>query len=78
MLATLELVIEEIKEVKSDVKDSLKILNGNGEVGLVARVDSNTKFREKTTGTTEKFLNYVYKITIGIILAYIATKVGLS
>jgi len=30
---------EDIKEIKSDIKDVLSILNGNGKVGLCAKVN---------------------------------------
>jgi len=39
----LEMIHEDVKSVKSSVSNIYKIINGNGKIGLVTKVELNTK-----------------------------------
>jgi len=75
-------LLADINEVKKDVRMILKILNGNGVMGLVAKVLNFEIWKESISDakliSKNRILDNVFKIAAGILLAYIAYKLQLK
>jgi len=74
------LLLQEFKNLSNDVKLALKILNGNGAPGVVAKVDSLEKqqkicMSQKAT-TISQVINFILKLFCGLLLLYISFQLG--
>ena len=58
-----------IEEIQTDVKAILKILNGNGELGLVAKTINNEKAIKELQARPTNVKNWVIAIAIIINMA---------
>lgn len=54
---------EDIREIKTDMKEIFRILNGNGGDGLKVRIDRNTAFRRNAS----RALWILFAAMVGII-----------
>lgn len=65
-----------MNELKSDVKNVLKILNGNGDLGLVAKVKINTFNMQDIMNTKKvsfwKVTDCVLRLASGAVLIWVA------
>lgn len=50
---------EILKEIRDDVKAIWKILNGNGELGLVAKVSNHEKYIDSLRSTINRAIFYI-------------------
>ena len=71
-------VSAELKEIKDDMKHVLKILNGNGVPGLVAKVDANCSWISRQIENSSGTTTFIFRAFLAIILSFIAAKVGLT
>lgn len=65
----IQLIHDDVKEVKRDVKDIYKILNGNGHDGLTHKVDRNSAFRIKIERREYRLWGALASIAVGIAVA---------
>lgn len=68
----------DIAEIKSDTKDIKRILNGNGQPGLVAKVYSHDKHISNQQRRQWDITTMIFRTVIGILVTYIAYRVGLK
>jgi len=64
---------EDIREIKTDVKDIFRIVNGNGDDGLKVRIDRNTRFRKNASRALWMLFGAVIGM-IAIIIRIMITK----
>ena len=69
---------EAIKEIRTDMKDIKKLLNGNGEIGVVEKARRAYEYAEKAEVSKNGLLDWAFRAVVGILLAYIAARIGLS
>ncbi len=69
---------QDIQEIKTDIKDILKILNGNGRIGLVAKSQMCYDWMLNVKSDKNNIAMFVYRGILVLILGFIATKVGLK
>lgn len=69
---------KKIEDTNKTVKEIRKILVGNGEVGLCEQVRNHESFIEKFKKRRYDLTTTVYRLILGIIIAYIAVQVGLK
>lgn len=69
---------DDIVEIKRDVKDIKKVINGNGELGLAAKTQLLYQWMERADKSKNGLLDWCFRIAISLILAYIAHEVGLK
>lgn len=69
---------EAIKEIRTDIKDVKKLLNGNGEIGIAEKARRAFEYTEKAEVSKNGTLDWAFRAVVGILLAYIAAKLGLS
>ena len=55
-----------------------KRINGNGDLGIEAKARLSYEYIQKATASKNGLLDWVFRCVIMIVLAYIATKVGLK
>ncbi len=63
-----------LETLEAKVEDVLKILNGNGKIGLVAKVQILWEGQK----TKQGLLDWAFRIIIATVLGYVALKVGLK
>ncbi len=68
----------DLQEIKTDVKDIKKILNGNGQIGVVAKVEYHELWIQRQKSKRDSIVNFVYRAVIAVVVGYIAIKVGLK
>ena len=66
-----------IKDISGDIKDVLKLLNGNGEIGMCAKVELHDQYITKQAKTKAGYVTFIVRTVFGILLVYIAAKLGL-
>ena len=71
-------ILSSINDLKIDVKNILRILNGNGEVGLVAEVKINTNniqgLLDARKVTFSKVFDWGLKLLLAVLVLYLTTK----
>lgn len=78
-------LVNDIAEIKDDMKSVKYILNGNGKPGLVAVVDSQGKtiaelktINEDRSKEGKDLWTFVYRTLLAVAITYLCWKVGLT
>ena len=74
-------LMEMVGEIRDKVTSLKVCLMGNmneGKPGLLSRVKENEEFRIKAEARNTDLITHVYRSIIGIILVFIAVKVGMK
>lgn len=71
---SIEAAVEEIKE---DVKGILKIMNGNGGLGICAKVELHDSFIRGEKRKRGGLLDFAFRAIIFVLVSFIAVKVGM-
>lgn len=67
-----------LETLESKVDNILLIMNGNGKVGLCAKVELNSDFIVREKKRRSGLVTMIIRGIVLILLAYIASRVGLS
>ena len=70
--------MDDLKEVKQDVKDIKKMLVGNGSVGVAEMARRAFKYTEWHKASKNGLLDWVFRAIILLMLGAIAVKLGLK
>lgn len=70
--------MEDLTEVKVDVKEIKKMLLGNGKVGVSEMARRAFDYTQWHKASKNGLLDWVFRIGIAIIVGFIAVKVGLK
>jgi len=62
-----------LETVEAKVDNILKVMNGNGKIGIIAKVQMLWEGKKTSMG----LVDWAFRITIASVLGYIAVKVGL-
>ena len=63
---------DDIQEIKSDVKEVKKILNGNGKAGLVAQVLSHDEHIRESKKRNWDLGTFIFRAFLAVLVTYIA------
>jgi len=66
------------EELKKELADIKKILLGNGEIGVAEMARRSFTYMQHLSKTKNGLLDWTYRVAIGILLTFIAVKVGLK
>jgi len=66
------------KEHKKRTGNLEMIINGNGKLGMAAKVNLLYEWMLATKATKNGVLDWTFRMAISILLAFIAVKVGLK
>ena len=69
---------QQLDEIKADVKAILKLHNGNGQIGFIAKCQMCYDWMIQAKDNKNSVLMSAYRAMIVIILGFIAVKVGLK
>ncbi len=65
----IQMIHDNVKEVKDDVKNIYRMLNGNGHDGLTHKVDRNSAFRVKIERREYRLWGVMASLAVGIAVA---------
>lgn len=71
-------MIKDIEDIKKDVEDVKHLLNGNGKIGMAAKVELHEQYINDQKARNSDLFTTAYRALIGLAIAYIAYKVGFS
>lgn len=69
---------EKIKEIGDDTKQILKLLNGNGTLGIVAKVENHDTYINGQIKNKTGIMTFAFRFVLSIAIGYIAVKLGLK
>lgn len=69
---------QQLDEIKADVKSILKLLNGNGKIGFIAKCQMCYDWMLQAKTNKNSILMSLYRTALVLILGFIAVKVGLK
>ncbi len=67
-----------IRELKDDVSEIKKMLLGNGKIGVVEMARRSFDYMLAEKANKSGLLTWTFRVCIGIVLGYIAMRVGLK
>lgn len=73
-----ELMQDQLNEIKDDVKSILKLLNGNGKIGFIAKCQMVYDWMLQVKSDKGNIVMFAYRVMLALILGFIAVKVGLK
>jgi hypothetical protein len=68
----------DLEEIKADVKSILKIMNGNGTRGCIAKQEELYDWMTQSKKNKWGLLDHVFKLVITVVVFYIASQIGLK
>ena len=71
-------ILEKLGNLEDKIEKVFKILNGNGEMGIVAKVLSMETYIKSLKNSKSKVVDYVWKFSSGGILMWIAYRLGMK
>ena len=70
--------MSELKEIKEDVKAILRILNGNGKVGLVAKCQQVYDWMIRVKSDKHSIGMLAYRTVLVLGIGFIAVRLGIK
>jgi len=82
LISTIEMIREKVVENGNDVKDIKKILNGNGHVGLVGKVqfleDHAADCKNSKSKWADRFIDRGFQVVVVLAIAWLSVQFGLK
>ena len=74
LMGKVDYICEKVTEVKLCLLGDM----AKGETGAIADIKDNTDFRHKVENRNTSLVTFAYRTVIGIVILYIAAKVGVK
>jgi len=71
-------ILLDLQEVKEGIKSTNKLLLGNGKIGVAEMARRAFEYMQCNKETKNGLLDWAFRVSIMIVLGFIAVKVGLK